>query len=164
MSARFDLHIHTKYLGCANETMEVEAIVRECEHLGVECIATPEPDFATLRQKVNAREMTGMFRTGWVFDYPSIENFLAPLYTTSGGANDGDYSNEQFDTLIADAGASATIDEANVKYQEAERLLAEDMPVIPLWNDRKIGGWSENVAELQFSPRDRVELTSIVMN
>ena len=38
MSARFDLHIHTKYLGCANETMEVEAIVRECERLGVECI------------------------------------------------------------------------------------------------------------------------------
>jgi len=30
-----DLHIHTKYLGCANGTMEVPAIVRECERLGV---------------------------------------------------------------------------------------------------------------------------------
>ncbi len=32
---RYDFHIHTKYLGCANETMEVEAIVRTCESLGV---------------------------------------------------------------------------------------------------------------------------------
>ncbi|MFH1970421.1 MAG: PHP domain-containing protein [Verrucomicrobiota bacterium] len=32
---RCDFHIHTKYLGCANGTMEVPAIVRECERLGV---------------------------------------------------------------------------------------------------------------------------------
>ena len=32
---RCDFHIHTKYLGCANKTMEVPAIVRECERLGV---------------------------------------------------------------------------------------------------------------------------------
>ena len=30
-----DCHIHTKYLGCANSTMEVPAIVQECERLGV---------------------------------------------------------------------------------------------------------------------------------
>ena len=30
-----DYHIHTKYLGCANDTMEVSAIVRECQRLGV---------------------------------------------------------------------------------------------------------------------------------
>lgn len=30
-----DYHIHTKYLGCANATMEVQAIVRESERLGV---------------------------------------------------------------------------------------------------------------------------------
>ena len=32
---RFDFHIHTKYLGCANETMEVGAIVERCRSLGV---------------------------------------------------------------------------------------------------------------------------------
>ena len=38
MAARFDFHIHTKYLGCANETMEVEPVVREFERLGAERI------------------------------------------------------------------------------------------------------------------------------
>jgi histidinol phosphatase-like PHP family hydrolase len=32
---RYDFHIHTKYLGCANETMEVPEIVKVCERLGV---------------------------------------------------------------------------------------------------------------------------------
>lgn len=32
---RSDMHLHTTYLGCADETMSVEAIVRECERLGV---------------------------------------------------------------------------------------------------------------------------------
>jgi histidinol phosphatase-like PHP family hydrolase len=34
-SPRYDFHMHTKYLGCANETMEIPAIISECERLGV---------------------------------------------------------------------------------------------------------------------------------
>lgn len=30
-----DFHVHTKYLGCADATMEVAAIARECERIGV---------------------------------------------------------------------------------------------------------------------------------
>ncbi len=36
---RWDFHIHTKYLGCANGTMEVAAIVNECERCGVTALA-----------------------------------------------------------------------------------------------------------------------------
>jgi len=36
---RRDYHIHTKYLGCANGTMEVAAIIAECERLGVASLA-----------------------------------------------------------------------------------------------------------------------------
>ena len=34
-----DYHIHTHYLGCGNETMQVEAIVRRAEALGLRSIA-----------------------------------------------------------------------------------------------------------------------------
>ncbi len=33
-----DFHIHTKYLGCANATMEVPAIIKECERIGVKAL------------------------------------------------------------------------------------------------------------------------------
>src|SRR5690606_4838441 len=50
--------------------------------LGVDCVGKPTADFATFRTEVVNKEMTGMFRTGWQMDYPSIENFLVPLYKT----------------------------------------------------------------------------------
>ena len=38
MALKCDFHIHTKYLGCANETMELDAIARRCREVGAECI------------------------------------------------------------------------------------------------------------------------------
>ena len=50
--------------------------------LGVDCVATPVVDFSTFRTQIGERKMKGMFRTGWQMDYPSIENFLAPIFKT----------------------------------------------------------------------------------
>ena len=36
---RRDFHIHTRYLACANDTMEIPAIVEECKRLGAVSIA-----------------------------------------------------------------------------------------------------------------------------
>ena len=38
-SLKYDFHIHTKYLGCGNSTMEVSSIVNECERLGITSLA-----------------------------------------------------------------------------------------------------------------------------
>jgi len=35
---KYDFHVHTKYLRCADETMEVSAIVAECERVGVKLL------------------------------------------------------------------------------------------------------------------------------
>jgi oligopeptide transport system substrate-binding protein len=129
--------------------------------LGIECVATPVVDFATFLDQRDAEEMTGLFRTGWQMDYPNIENFLAPLYTTTAGSNDGAYSSEEFDNLIVEAGAAASVEEANELYQEAERVLAADLPVIPLWYSSTVAGWSENVSEAVFNAFGRVELASL---
>ena len=48
--------------------------------LGLECTAVPTVDFATYNKKLDAGEMKGIFRAGWQADYPSIENYLTPLY------------------------------------------------------------------------------------
>ena len=58
------------------------------------------PDFTTLRDQIVKKEIKGMFRTGWQMDYPSIENFLAPLYATGASSNDGEYSNPKFDAKL----------------------------------------------------------------
>ena len=84
--------------------------------------------------------MKGMFRSGWQMDYPSIENFLSPLYETGASSNDGDYSNPAFDKLLDEAAAQPDAGRRQAKYQEAEALLAADMPAIPLWYGKAVVG------------------------
>ncbi len=131
------------------------------QNLGVECAAVGVPDFATLRQQVGDRKQKGMFRTGWQMDYPSIENFLTPIYKTGASSNDGDYSNPEFDALLTEAAAQQDPAAANAKYQEAEALLAADMPAIPLWYGKAVVGWSDKVTGVQITAFGTLDYSSI---
>ena len=128
--------------------------------LGVECVGKPTPDFATFRTQVVNKEMTGMFRTGWQMDYPSIENFLVPLYKTGASSNDGDWSNQKFDDLM-DQAAAAPGQEGIDLFQQGEAVLAEDMPVIPMWYGATVAGYADTVSNVQFTPFSRVNLLTI---
>jgi oligopeptide transport system substrate-binding protein len=129
--------------------------------LGVDCVATPVVDFATFRGAIAAHKMKGMFRTGWQMDYPSIENFLAPLYKTNASSNDGLYSNPEFDKLIDQAAAETDPAKATSDYQQAEALLANDMPAIPLWYSTATFGWSDKVTGVKSTAFGTIDLASL---
>jgi oligopeptide transport system substrate-binding protein len=129
--------------------------------LGVECQAVGVVDFATFRSQIADRKMKGLFRTGWQMDYPSIENFLAPIYKTGASSNDGDYSNPEFDKLLAEGAAAADPAAANAKYQEAEALLAKDMASIPMWYGKTTMGWSDKVTGVKITPFGTIDLSSV---
>jgi oligopeptide transport system substrate-binding protein len=107
--------------------------------------------------------MTGLFRTGWVMDYPSIENFLVPLYSTGASSNDNDQSIPQFDALVKEAAAADTTEAANAKYEEAEKLLATTMAVIPLWYSNQQSGWSSKVSNVKVNPFGNLDLESVTV-
>ena len=99
--------------------------------LGIDCVASPTVDFATYNKKIDANELKGIFRAGWQADYPSIENYLTPLYAKGAfppGSNWARYDNPEFDALLAKAAAAPTLDEANTLYQQAEAMLADGLP------------------------------------
>lgn len=118
--------------------------------LGVDCVATPVTDFATFRDQIGAGKMKGMFRSGWIADYPHIENFLTPVFTKSGSSNDNNYNNPEFEKALVDAG-TAQGDASLEKYQEAEQMLAQDMPAIPMWYYTATIGWSEKVQNVKIN-------------
>jgi oligopeptide transport system substrate-binding protein len=130
--------------------------------LEIDCQGKAYPTFAELRNDVTEDKMDGLFRTGWQMDYPSIQNFLAPIYATNAGSNDGGFSNAQFDELLR-AAAGQSSEEAIASYQQAEAILAQEMPVIPLWYGALTAGWSENINAPQFTPFGRVDPTSITL-
>jgi len=94
----------------------------------------------------------GMFRMGWIADYPSIDNFIY-LFTTSGGlyGSYSRYSNPQVDKLFEQA--RSTVDETQrySLYNEAEKLIMSDAPCVPIYTYRdfrvtnnRIGGFTYN--------------------
>ena len=95
------------------------------------------PTFNDYRTAVSDRKVQGAFRSGWQPDYPSAENYLVANYASAAadgnGSNDGDYKNSEFDDLCSKAAAAQTTDEANKLYQQAQEILLNDLPAIPLY-------------------------------
>jgi oligopeptide transport system substrate-binding protein len=118
--------------------------------LGIEASGAPYPTFAELRELVNSRTITTAFRTGWQADYPGLYNFLGPLYASNAGSNDGDYSNPEFDDLIAEGISSTDPAEANELFQQAQSVLLQDLPALPLWYSNVTGGYAETVENVEF--------------
>lgn len=118
--------------------------------LGIDALGNPYPDFKSLRDDVTNRTINGAFRTGWQADYPSLGNFLGPLYGTGAGSNDGDYSNPDFDAKLAEAANAADVDASTPLYNEAQEILLQDLPAIPTWYSNAVGGYSTNVDNVEF--------------
>jgi ABC-type oligopeptide transport system substrate-binding subunit len=116
------------------------------------CTVNPVPTFADFRNRVTGQEMTGMFRTGWQMDYPLIQNFLQPLYYTDASSNDSGYSSEEFDGLIDEANSAESEEDAIETFQEAEEVLVQDLPAIPLWYQNGTAGYSERLDDVTLNP------------
>ncbi|WP_344444410.1 ABC transporter substrate-binding protein [Kitasatospora nipponensis] len=116
------------------------------------CVGRPVGTFADFRNQVTGKQMTGPFRTGWQMDYPLIQDFLQPLYTTGASSNDSHYSNPQFDSLVSQANAEPDQTQAVTDFQSAEKLLVTDMPAIPLWYQNGTVGWSSKVSNVMLDP------------
>jgi len=132
--------------------------------IGIDCVATPVPTFADFRKQINGKSMTGMFRTGWQYDFPNIENGLTPRYSTGGSANDGGYSNAAFDKALTAAASNTDLTAANKAFADAEKMLAADMPAIPLWSVKQQSGFSTKVSNVKVNAFGEIDLVQVSAN
>ncbi|NNG18390.1 ABC transporter substrate-binding protein [Naumannella sp. ID2617S] len=133
------------------------------QNLGMDCQVQTTPDFKTLRKSVKARELKGAYRGGWQMDYPSPENFLTPIYWTKASSNDTDYSNPEWEAKMRQAAAAKSVEEGNKLYQEAEAMLAKDMPTMPQWYQASQFGYSDKVANVKVTPFSTIDLTQVTV-
>ncbi|MFE5673101.1 ABC transporter substrate-binding protein [Agromyces sp. NPDC056523] len=129
----------------------VDAVANQLKNnLGIEASGAPIPTFAEHRTLITDRTTQTAFRTGWQFDYPSMFNGLGPIFGTGAGSNDGDYSNPEFDALLDEGAAATDVQEGIEKFQQAQEILFQDLPAIPLWYTNAMGAWGEQVDNVQF--------------
>ncbi|WP_030562604.1 peptide ABC transporter substrate-binding protein [Streptomyces aureocirculatus] len=117
---------------------------------GVKCTGDAVTDFAADTEIRDQKKVKSMYRSGWVLDYPFNGNFLADLYGTGVDGNKGGFSDKKFDKLTAEADKAKTIDESAELYQKAEKELVNSFPGIPLWYNKTLSAYSNNVKKIEF--------------
>ncbi|GAA3651107.1 peptide ABC transporter substrate-binding protein [Microbacterium marinilacus] len=129
----------------------VDAVANSIKNtLGIEAEGNAYPDFASLLEDEDNDAMTGSFRSGWQADYPGLYNFLGPLYQTGAGSNYGRYSSDEFDSLIKEGISEADQETATGLFLDAQEVLLQDLPVLPLWYSNVVGGYSAAVDNVEF--------------
>jgi oligopeptide transport system substrate-binding protein len=138
------------------------------ENLGLEYQLRGDLQFAEYLPKLDAKGMTGPFRLGWVMDYPSPQNYLEPLYSTEAlppaGSNATFYSNPKFDDLVEQGNRAENNEEAIELYQQAEDVLLEDMPIMPMFFGLVQGAHSDKVSNVKIDAFTRVRLADVTVN
>ncbi len=119
--------------------------------LGIDAVGTPQPTFTELRAQITDRTINTAFRAGWLGDYPSMLDFLEPIFVTGAAANDVDYSNRQFDGALTVAQDAGSLEESYALTNTAQQMLFEDMPVVPLWSYNAAAGRSAAVRDVTIS-------------
>ncbi len=128
----------------------VDAVANSIKNvLGIDAAGAPQPTFAGFRTQITDHTIATAFRAGWEGDYPSLIEFLGPLFATGAGSNDVGYSNAKFDAALAAAEAAPSLQQANALANEAQRILLQDMPVVPLWDYLSVVGWSPQVSAVK---------------
>ncbi len=148
----------------------VEAVANQWEqNLGIESVKFESFEFADylgrldlgLKPETQADGVTGPFRLGWVMDYPSMQNYLENLHGSGAGSNYTTHSNTEFDELIAQGKSAASLDEAISFYQQADDLVLEAMPIIPLWFGLNQRVHSERVANVNVDKFTFVDVAAV---
>jgi hypothetical protein len=117
--------------------------------LGVPADPVPGADFTRFRYDYQTVRFDGLYRTGWVADYPSMREYLVPNFATNGVSNDTQYSNPDVDALFDAASSAENQAEASQLYTDAENILLAELPAIPLLYPAVNLGWNKSVDNVQ---------------
>jgi oligopeptide transport system substrate-binding protein len=79
--------------------------------------------------EVRSSQQFDLARYAWCGDYNEASTFLN-IMTTGNEANDGKWSNAEYDALMAEA---KTLADPGPNYTKAEQIMAAEMPILPLY-------------------------------
>ena len=107
----------------------------------------------TREQKI----LTQVFQAGWISDYADPYSFLE-LFKSDNNRNDYGYSSDLYDSLLEQIAAERIPARRRRLMYEAERVLLEDMPFIPIYAyvtkrlvNPRLKGWENNIMDHHYT-------------
>jgi peptide/nickel transport system substrate-binding protein len=128
---------------------EAEQLKKQLERDGlftVDLIA--EPDWTTMQQNY-AEGKYDSYTAGWLADFPDPDNFGQPLVGTGNSLHNG-YSDKETDKIIQRTQEFTDRGRAADDFKALQEKVAEDVPLIPLWQGKNYVLGSKDVSGSQY--------------
>jgi len=102
------------------------------------------------------------FRGSWIADYPDAENYLSVFYSKNPAPpNYTRYKNPGFDDLFERALMETNDSLRNALYQQADQVMIQDAPVVPLWYDESIHLLQPGIKNFEANSLNLLELRKV---
>lgn len=132
---------------------------RDLEAVGFEVTLRPRPLDEYQRFAVSGE--ADLFRLGWVPAYPSADAYLRPLFASASADNVGGFALSTVDDLLATARATADASARAAVYQQVERAVLAELPVLPLAQYELHGVASRRVRGLEVGVMGTFDVAAI---
>lgn len=123
------------------------------DNLGVN-VSIQQTDWATFIGQINdpAKNPYQMFDIAWIADYADPQNFLDILFRGNSTQNWSAYNNPDIDKLLDQAAGERDAQKRFQLYQEIERKLLADYPVVPFTFSQQYNLTKPYVKDLIYPP------------
>ncbi|WP_240773409.1 ABC transporter substrate-binding protein [Pontibacter sp. SGAir0037] len=104
------------------------------------------------------------FMKSWLGDYPDAENYLALFYSKNfspAGPNKTHFANAEFDRLYEQAKLERDVQKRWALYQQMDRIVVEEAPVIVLYYDEVVRLTQHNIEGLVANPMNTLKLERV---
>ncbi|MFD3655102.1 ABC transporter substrate-binding protein [Streptomyces sp. NPDC058620] len=106
--------------------------------------------FDEYERRIAAGEL-GVYVKGWVPDYPDPDNFTQPFFGTDNVLQNGYVNDDITDRIIPATAALAERGATERAFDELQGDVAEDLPILPLWQGKQYAVAYENISGLQWT-------------
>jgi ABC-type oligopeptide transport system substrate-binding subunit len=113
---------------------------------------------------LNKAGKTAMVHMRWSADYLDPQDFLSLLLTTTGSENHTGYSNPQVDALCKAADGESDQAKRLALYAQAEKIIVEDAPWVPLYYQVDLELMRPNVKGIRDSLMGHLPHTTTTVN
>jgi ABC-type transport system substrate-binding protein len=132
-------------------------IAKQLDEIGIPVQVETVQKALLLDMTSNSRAL--FFRGSWIADYPDAENYLSVFYSKNPAPpNYTRYRNPQFDALFEEALAENNDSLRYKLYQQADQVMIQDAPVVPLWYDKVVWLVQPEVTGFKPNPLNLLEL------
>jgi oligopeptide transport system substrate-binding protein len=107
-----------------------QAISSSLQEVGIPSALRPHTYADYLRFALSGQQE--LFRLGWIGAYPTADAFLTPLFLSGARDNITGFASREVDNTLRNGRAAPDEAGRQAAYQQAEQLVLDQMPIVPL--------------------------------